>query len=347
MKEQIPIATVNETPIRLNGVDSLKSIAVLAIILIHFFPAPEPYYSIVSQLTRFAVPFFFIASGFFYAQGICKRGWLINLKRSIKRLFVLYLVWWCIYVANPSFVNIRKFGLYGSYLLKWKDYTGSLEKILLMGPAPHLWFLISLILSIIAFNFLAFILKKKVLFIFIFSIILYVIGVLGGSYSITSVGIHIPINTRDFIFFSMLPFCAGYAIFLKRDLVSDHFFIGLIIFFIGFMGHLAECRWLKLTFGVPPADNDYVFSTILMGIGAFVMSLSRSQILDINLFVKLGRLSLGMYLVHILVLYRVPYLEPFFSVTAWIFIGPLLAYFFCALLCFSISKVPYIKRIVI
>src|SRR5437773_2583063 len=96
---------------RISSIDTIKSIAVLAVIFLHTGPFGDPQYAhspyrllalIINQSARFAVPFFFIASGYFFAKSL-QKGIPPSelLLKYCRRLFAVFLLWSIIYAVVP------------------------------------------------------------------------------------------------------------------------------------------------------------------------------------------------------------------------------------------------------
>lgn len=87
---------------RTQSIDTLKGLAILAVVIIHTEPflaiqaiKNDWYYlgQFIQQISSFAVPFFFIAAGYFFSNGINKEGPLSRWWLYVKRLSVLLVMW--------------------------------------------------------------------------------------------------------------------------------------------------------------------------------------------------------------------------------------------------------------
>lgn len=169
-----------------NGIDIAKFILSLSVIALHYSPfgstdntlLQDFNFIIQKYLTRIAVPFFFIASGFFLYQKISKEKDDNEPVRSyLGKIFRLYILWSIIY--SPIII-------YGIF----KDDKGIMHSLLrlardllFVGSYVQLWYLYALIIAIILISYM---LHKKIkpntiLFI---SFIFYFIGLFGNSWHV-------------------------------------------------------------------------------------------------------------------------------------------------------------------
>lgn len=140
------------------------------------------------------------------------------------------------------------------------------------------------------------------LLLFIISIGLFVYGVLGKSYSLTEIGIQTAFNTRNFIFFGLIHYSIG-CWFTQLKPNKTWLWKGLLLFTLGTTLHITE---LSLILHAHPDFNpiqDYLFSTILSGVGVALMALSEHPIVSSStLLSKIGKESLGVFLIHFAVI---------------------------------------------
>jgi surface polysaccharide O-acyltransferase-like enzyme len=334
--------TVSIKKSRLNGMDSMRAIAAFAVLLIHFCPFPAPAYDIVQVLVRFAVPFFFISSGYFFGLGVERNGIKNQALHTCKKLSALYATWWIIYFIFPSSAEIRRLGFLGSYLSRFERVTLSIENFVFLGPTVHLWYFPSLICAVIVASILLIYVKNPVAR-WAFAGMTYAFGLLGGSYGVTKFGVSLPINHKHFVFFSLLPFYMG-IVSAKTEKFKLMRRYGLLMFALGAAGHFVEARILLQNFGSGMQSHDYLIATLIMAYGAFMMSVSNATLLGNQVLGYFGKLAGGTYLIHILVLQRIPYLEPLLPPNVWMWLAPLFAYLLSALSAAAMLKLPFLKR---
>ncbi|EOP90893.1 hypothetical protein IGM_02155 [Bacillus cereus HuB4-4] len=163
------------------AIDITQVIAAILVITVHTDPlfhySQDGNYFLVSVLARIAVPFFFVTSGFFFAQKI-----LIN--RSIKddlpqvisvisRVIALYVAWILIYFPLQMYSWIKSEE-------SWRYWLVYVQNTLFEGSYYTLWYLSGLIFAM-TFSFVLYKLCKpqKVLGI---TLILFVCGTFLQSY---------------------------------------------------------------------------------------------------------------------------------------------------------------------
>ena len=292
---------------RIESVDVARLIAVTAVIAIHTKPfygsssADGKYLSILlDQLARFAVPFFFIISGFFWGAKINKNGAVTSTSIVMaKRIFYLF-IFWCIVYALPYNLNVMtEYGFFGAV----KDAYGNFIKLtnepvtlLMQGTKDHLWFLIALLFSLGISAF--FVEKKRYKTLFVISVALYVIGLMCKAYADTPLGIHVNFNTRNGPFFGTIFFVSGYALSnLKPN--PGWFAKGIALLAVGSLIHFTEVYFLWRAYGTSPYQ-DYVIGTYFMGVGAAMAALSNDAILKNAVLSEIGKFTLGIYAVHLI-----------------------------------------------
>lgn len=158
-----------------NSIDIAKFVMAILVMTIHISTGlPAEIHSFISNgLARIAVPFFFLASGFFFFR---KKENLEfkNLLKTLKRIFLLFLGWTIIY--GMYFFFKEYIHLENSF----RKELSFLFRHIFLNPYGHLWFLPALMIGIgMGWFFLKFNLKKTGILI---GILLYCIGVLGDSY---------------------------------------------------------------------------------------------------------------------------------------------------------------------
>ena len=292
---------------RIESVDSIRALAILSVIAIHTSPFLGNAFTesvflqvgvVINQLSRFAVPFFFVISGYFWGLKIRRGDKLTVVSKDVAfRIFIVFIVWSIIYMFpyglaftfEHSFFELLKNAFwYIKYLLNNPII------IFFQGTKVHLWFLVSLLFAVFICSIFTHLKFEKSLYIFAFFI--YVFGVLCKAYSVTPIGLNINFDTRNGPFFSTFLFSAGY--YLTRFTPNQKWLLyGFGIFILGIISHFIEIYLLMKFFAVTPIQ-DYVFGTCLMGIGAAVFSLSNSRFLKLPYLSVFGKITLGIYAIH-------------------------------------------------
>jgi len=253
---------------------------------------------IINQFARFAVPYFFIISGYFW--GVKVRNGSDPLASALgmaKRIGIIFLAWCVIYLLPFNVSAILKNGVLVTIL----DSLRNIEKLIrhplilfMQGTKIHLWYLVAFLFAI-GIN-AVFVHKKKIKSLVALSVLLYIVGVLGKAYAKTPLGIDIGFDTRNGPFMGTLFFVTGYLMSsLKTN--PKWFVNGILIFVAGIVIHFSEIYVLWNMFAISP-KQDYVFGTFLMGVGAAMVGLSNHPALRSSGLSSLGRLSLGIYVIH-------------------------------------------------
>ena len=321
---------------RLLGIDSMRFLACVAVIFLHCFPATGLPKIMVDQVARFAVPFFFVTSGYFLAAKLLREENATVYLRYVQKILILYLAWSAIYFLDPplrgNFGVVYQERFYTFVSQPW-------EEAWFVGISGHFWFFISLMLTVL--TLMLFRLRYLSYFLGL-AIVLYVIGVLGKAYEATPIGISLGINTRNFIFFSSLPFALGVMIRVRSWTVSAQ--PAILMTLVGIGLHVGEAWFLRTYYGVDM--QDYGFSTVLMGVGAFFLAKQGFASLETDRLAQLGKLTLGVYAVHILVAQRLHLLYVGPLIPYWMIVWPVLVLIFSLLLTQLFRRVKGLREIV-
>lgn len=294
---------------RIQSVDLIRLIAITAVIAIHTEPFRGVYTegplrhleAIINQIARFAVPFFFVISGYFYGTKVNSGSPPLALSlKTARRLILLFLAWSATYLLMPSSLyNVIKFGKKAWFA----GFDKKLDKFVLdepltflfRGGSHHLWFFISLMCAVVLTGILLHLKWKKSLI--LISVMLYLIGIFAASYSATPLGIDISFNTRNGPFFSTLFFVSGY--FLSQQTPSPEWLKkGLFLMVLGYAIQFSEIFYLYSKYQIPLTSHEYVFGTFLVGLGAATIALSNHPSLHIHTLSRVGIYTLGIYAVH-------------------------------------------------
>ncbi len=295
---------------RIESVDTIRLLAIISVIAIHTAPfLSESYQSgayhylavVINQLARFAVPFFFAISGYFWGVKILRGENAFEVSRDMGlRILVIFLAWSFIYLLPYNISAIFEHGWQGPFKAAYWHAYGLLQYppgLILGGTKIHLWFLVALLFAL--FISLVFIKLKAEKCLLLFALALYVVGVFLKSYVQTPLGIPSEFDSRYGPFFSTLLFVSGYFI-AKIKPTERWFFYGLGIFLLGCAIHFTEIYLLNRFYGTYMMMHDYVFGTYLMGGGAAVLALSNHRVIRSRSLSGIGKLTLGIYAIHLI-----------------------------------------------
>jgi len=277
---------------RIESVDVFRVLAIISVIAIHSSPfrvdvidSSEVYRYLdvlINQLSRFAVPFFFIISGYFWGLKVRKGDDPISSGLVMgKRISILFLVWCFIYLLPLNFGSISEYGVLGPIKVVYWNISNLINEpvpLLIEGTKVHLWFLVGLLFAL---SISALLIKnEQTKLLIILSVLLYMFGILAKAYSNTPIGLNIDFNTRNGPFFSCILFVTGYL--LSGKLINEKWlYSGLMVFLLGTVLHFSEIYILWAFFETSPRQ-DYVIGTYFMGTGIAMMALSNHRMLKVK-----------------------------------------------------------------
>lgn len=278
-----------------------RVVAILAIVAMHcqmfltywqYDDTPWLGY-LFNQTTRFAVPLFFLISGYLIQPKLIVDP-IATLKQYLSPLLRIFLVWSVICLLMPfNFGVVFEQGYLAERERYWQFLAQSPLNSILEGGLVHLWFIPALMCAAIITGILAK-LDKLVLLLPI-SIGLYVYGVLAGSY-VTITELWAPFFTRNGPFFSTLLFAIGFVI--RQRGVTSTSQKAATLALLGMTIHLAEAAWLY-QYDQPFNANDYLFGTVLWGTGCFLWLLSKPELGKGLWLTSLSKFVLPIYVAHL------------------------------------------------
>ncbi|HEY6951714.1 MAG TPA: acyltransferase family protein, partial [Bacteroidota bacterium] len=191
---------------RLLRVDAFRIYSMCTIIILHveFFGIVEsdsmtPLLRLISGIAvRFAIPYFSLMAGYFLAGNIDRRpSEVLSIALQYTARLGWVFVFWCTIYAliDPT----KTLTLVKTHPLR----------ILLEGTAVHLWYLPSLLMSLWLFVALGSNRHQKGFL--LLGSVLFGLGLLGGPYKHTALGINLRIDPRNGPFFTTLFFGIGAA----------------------------------------------------------------------------------------------------------------------------------------
>ena len=280
----------------------------LLVVCIHTFPFADisgtMNFIVVSIIARVAVPFFFIASAFFFFMKIdtskdCRHVENTDaLKTYLWRLAKIYLIWSLIYLPYSMLV-LRGDGFTITTALRY------IRDFFFTGSYYHLWFLPALMLSTtIVYVLVCHIGFKKTI---ILSFVLYLIGMAGNLYgdvwmSIPGVStlfsnyIKVFVTTRNGLFFGTIFVSLG-AYLAKHEIPSQTNQLSLLTG-ISIALYIMECMLLKINGRITDLSSMYLM--LVPCVFFLFIRLTRSKLSHRHLYTTLRSLSLLIYVTHIL-----------------------------------------------
>lgn len=272
---------------RISSIDTIKFIAAIAVIVIHF--APDGLFGRMSQvISRFAVPYFFMVSGYFIANKD-----VVAINRTIKKMvYITFFASIFYFVDAIYYSGLRQ-------IISEFSSANLLKVILFNAPqiiSGHLWYMYALIYCYVIYKIYLKVSSTK-LDIFIgfvlimFHLILVEILPWGG---ITVFRDNHPL-VRNVWLMGFPFFLIGKSIFLYKEKLCVSKITGIIytcaivgVLMAGFNGAYNFSDFLVM----------YI-SSVLISISVFVLAVRYPRFGKNTIFEKLGRNeSMWMYLIH-------------------------------------------------
>lgn len=320
---------------RFKRIDVFRLVAIFIVIWAHaqFFDGVKPEGAFASGLEltvviamRCTMQFFFIASGYFVGGKIMEApGATFGLTwKYLRKLLLVFAGWSFLYALQSPFKFMQV-------------VREDPEKLFFEGTRIHLWFLVALFLAILLFKLWPF--DKKGNSFLLFGLGLFAVGLLGGSYAITPIGMDLHFNTRNAIFFSVPFFAIGVHLYVKKPSITPRaawgiFLFGLVLFSVE--TYILWARWSAL-----PIRHDYLLGSIPYGTGFFLIAYAarKKARLD-DILAPYSKYVLGIYASHILFLDLWAPWGKYFDPISWGFLLPILVFVSSLLTVMIISKTP-------
>ncbi len=332
--------SINE---HLVSVDVLRIICIFAVICIHTEASfrqsnNDMAYIFIHYLPRFAVPVFFIIAGFFWARSMERDFSKMYFRAYLKKIVILFSSWTIIYRLVIYISRI---------FLGQRRSAASVDSILNLPFVGynHLWFLVSLALGLIILY--CFVKTKQEKYIFLFSVSLYAIALLGKDYSLTPLGLYrFPefFNTRHGPFVSCLFLAIGWNIFKSNRRVTFLSAFSLVI--LGFFTSFLEIYCLKKFDSLSSTHPEFLIGTVPLASGFFLMALARST-LGRNCWLEyVGKNIVGVYVVHDLVVLVISRCSRQIDSVVWHIVFPCLVFLLSLLIVFLLNKFQFTSWLV-
>jgi surface polysaccharide O-acyltransferase-like enzyme len=281
------------------AIDFIKFFAILAVVIIHTFPSDHQLgFFIIDNFSRFAVPFFFAASGYLFGLKVINNPKSsVYFKGYLIKILKIYVSWLMFYIFYDVLRIFMGDGNDKHELSKYFEGLTALNLIYYgQGTSGYqLWFVISLAWSI-AVLYLFFRLKKITLLL-ILGLCLNIIGLFGQSYSIF---FEIPVITRDAIFiglfYTTVGFWFAFALpFQQSRKLNKKTYFYLFCFFSAIQAY--EGYWLERVLSAK--HGEYFLSTIFLTVFLFLFTFNNQQLGKGLLITKIGGNALGIYAIHV------------------------------------------------
>ena len=283
-------------------IDLLRFILSIGIIMIHaqLFKTTSPLaYSLITMgLTRIAVPFFFVVSGYYFYQRVINHG---NIKAYFMRLMKIFIIFEGIEIVTYTLPMLSMIQEYGLLAYFWK--------IISVGLGGVYWYIISLLLSLALL--LPFWKKKKIMPMLMIGLLFYLVVMTNDSYgglftntSLQSIAkIHTTLWTwpQAGLCSSLLYLSIGAWLYQKQPHIQH---INIFLFF-SIIALLLEAYFLQTH---QAYDGNCYFSLMICVPLLFLWSFQYQELPFDTL--SIGKMSLYIYMLHPIVLNCVHFLLP-------------------------------------
>lgn len=339
---------------RIAGLDALRVPAIFAVICLHCLPFEGhafegPLFHAIADAVklgaRFAVPSFFILSGYFFGKRLrsgAKPGG--TLLRYTKRLLLVFAVWSLIYLVLP--VNLRQIGQYGvlrNTYWKWSMIWEQPLSFLFEGGSTHLWFLTALVSGLAVLTL--FVAKGWQRGLAAVCIALYALHFLAGPYKRSRLGFVLPFDPRNGPLVSTL--FVGIGWFLSSDRLRVKTVVAVAIAAGGLLLHALEAFHLRSLYGVSPGQQEFLLGTIPFATGLVLLFLANADWGNGRFCAALGGLTLGVYVAHPLCIRLLQPVGDYLAAAWWEIAFPFIIYGLAVLLTILLSQRRLTRRVVI
>lgn len=282
-------------------VDVLRIISILAVIFIHTTTRTiqvstdnfqiVPWTLFINQIFRFAVPLFFMISGFVLELNYhAHESYLTYLKKRINRIFIPYIFWSGIY-----------------YFFVYTKHTENFFQALLGGDASYqLYFIPAILIFYIIFpfvhNFYKFLGSKWITILFA----LIELSLLYYDYYVQPLQIFSPVKTALFNYF---VFYAGVALANNKERFIYFIRRWKLIFLFGasifafYVFHEGQSIYLKthnyFSFYSQWRPSVFIYTFLLAGSLYYIFD---RNIIRISIIKTLSRLSFFVFFIHVIIL---------------------------------------------
>jgi surface polysaccharide O-acyltransferase-like enzyme len=275
---------MTDSQTRNQSVDTFRLLAALCVVILHlrYNSLPSEVAVGMRLMSRWAIPFFFIISGYFLALKTSKTKQL-NVLPTVERLIWMFILWVLLYspfvVLNHDFTTLFKLIASPTFIY--------------FGLFSHLWYLPALLFGYLFISFCHHYNIKILLP--IISVISIGMALISGAYNIFDVGFPLVYDVaRTWL---SIPFL--YVGFLFYEKGKPNWWISLLLVIVGAAAQVFEARYLYKQFDFSAYNHQFLFGTIPFAIGMAALSLSDLRFLQHPVLGKWGsEYSLGIYLIH-------------------------------------------------
>jgi len=295
---------------RLASIECTRVLAILAVMVIHISPFANPFDPTVwtdpwavamagflNQVTRFAVPFFFLSAGYFLQPRLQSAQPLDVALKYCRPLFGLWVVWSAIYIVMPfNPAAVFEQGYQAAMQPQWQMLRADLLNQWWVGGMVHLWFLPALALAVLI-QALCYQWRKPQWALWLGGG-LFVLALLGGSYAKPLFGGEWKLLTRNGPFFSLLFVALGCAIRQYQWRLESAMALRLML--VGMALYAVEAILLWQGAGVGLNRHDFLLGSVPWAVGLFLWLLANPEWGRGSWLERQAPKVLGLYCLHML-----------------------------------------------
>ncbi len=312
MKANSPLPSQKAIRPRIASIELFRIFAMLAIVIIHsqpfgFATFPTTTHKIaglVNSCCRFAVPYFFMVSGYLFAEKVgLTKAVTATFWRSARRLLSLYFVWCVFYLLVPfKFISDWPTQSWPELVLRHVRYFSERGlDVPFQGTQEVLWFLPSLVLglAIVAVS----VANGWQKYLSYGAIALYIIGLTYGSYSLLwsdNSNADFIFNTRNGPFLSVPCVTFGWLLSVNRREGKWHVDAkwAAAIALVCLSLQIVETKVVNSVARLPFEPFDYLLGTIGFGAGILLLALAKPHWGENWPILHWSRCTLGVFLIH-------------------------------------------------
>ena len=337
---------------RIASIDAFRSIAMLAVIVIH----TQPFWAerfvigewpalIINQLARFAVPFFFVVSGFFLARSVTPpRSEFIVIKKQAYRIALVLLFWSLAYlIFIPDFLEtFSKQSITKSVYWNLQGLLQNSSELLHQSTRVHLWFLVALLECLLFTALWRAWLPKVSIEIWILSF--YLAGMATGPYEHSALGNILPQWLPRLPWTEISLFLIGWWVHSSKFSLSLS--LATFIALAGMALHFAEVTVIYHLYETPIMGQDMVFGTAIWALRLVMGLLAFPNAFKCSWVENMGKYTLGVYVVHMVFLDMLNYFGTSWNGVSWTILKPFIVFSLSLLFVYYLIKISWLKRFV-
>ena len=323
---------------RNHGLDLLKYLCAFLVVCTHMSYLGKEW---LEPLTRFAVPVFFMITGYFYEATRSRGRELAQIRKILKLtvlsniLFFLWSVLWTVIQGQPLTTYFRSL----ADVKVWLDF-------LLLNDAPfsgHLWYLSALLYVLV----LVWLFEKKWDRKKLYPLIplLLAANLLLGTYAYPLFGLTLPrIYSRNFLFAGLPFFLLGDYFSTRTPKLSTP--VLAVTAILAAVGTHLENTWLLS--GDQLVNKDLFVSTIFLTASLFLLTLRHADVFERRVPAALSRfaapLTVYIYVFHPIIdaftskaVEIIGHFLPLIS-RAYLYCSPVIVFIACTVFAWVVSK---------